>query len=91
MKHLKKGKKRYDDDDGRTIARMNVDGMPWYIPGSERRAPVEGDSTDTGEELRGVNRWAYIWGILKAVFLVMTCFAVVYLLFILFCTNIWFT
>jgi len=23
-------KKQYDDDDGRTIADMNVEGMPWY-------------------------------------------------------------
>ena len=23
-------KKQYDDDDGRVIADMNVDGMPWY-------------------------------------------------------------
>lgn len=26
----KKKKKKYEDDDGRTIADMNVDGMPWY-------------------------------------------------------------
>lgn len=24
-------KKKYDDDDGRVIAPMNVAGMPWYI------------------------------------------------------------
>lgn len=27
-----KKKKKYDDDDGRVIAPMNVDGMPWYNP-----------------------------------------------------------
>ena len=24
-------KKQYDDDDGRVIANMNVDGMPWFL------------------------------------------------------------
>ena len=28
----RKPRKQYDDDDGRTIANMNVDGMPWYRP-----------------------------------------------------------
>lgn len=31
----KKNKKKYSDDDGRTIANMNVDGMPWYQPNKE--------------------------------------------------------
>ena len=26
----KRKKKEYDDDDGRVISPMNVDGMPWY-------------------------------------------------------------
>ena len=25
-------RKTYDDDDGRTIVDMNVEGMPWYRP-----------------------------------------------------------
>lgn len=33
---FRKSKKReYPDDDGRTIANMNVDGMPWYQPNKE--------------------------------------------------------
>lgn len=27
----KKKRKQYDDDDGRTIAPMNIDGMPWHV------------------------------------------------------------
>lgn len=30
---MSKRKKKYDDDDGRVIAKMNVEGMPWYTPG----------------------------------------------------------
>lgn len=33
---MAKKKKRYDDDDGRVIAKMNVEGMPWYSPGHTR-------------------------------------------------------
>ena len=28
-------KKRYEDDDGRVVARMNVEGMPWYAERGE--------------------------------------------------------
>ena len=31
----KKKKKEYEDDDGRTVANMNVDGMPWYEENKE--------------------------------------------------------
>ena len=27
---MARGPKQYEDDDGRTIVDMNVDGMPWY-------------------------------------------------------------
>ncbi|MFA6947475.1 MAG: hypothetical protein WCQ72_00665 [Eubacteriales bacterium] len=30
---MKKNKKTYDDDDGRVIAPMNLEGMPWNNPG----------------------------------------------------------
>jgi hypothetical protein len=29
---IKRKRKVYDDDDGRVIAPMNVEGMPWYNP-----------------------------------------------------------
>ena len=32
---MAKKKKRADWDDGRTIANMNIDGMPWYRPGPD--------------------------------------------------------
>ena len=31
----KKRKKEYPDDDGRTVANMNVEGMPWYQQNKE--------------------------------------------------------
>jgi len=38
-----KNKKTYDDDDGRVIAPMNVDGMPWYDERQPKTPKTEGD------------------------------------------------
>ena len=45
----RKRKKRADWDDGRTIANMNIDGMPWYRPGPDLPGSGEGNP-DEGEE-----------------------------------------
>ena len=50
---MAKKKKRPDWDDGRTIASMNVDGMPWYrpgpdLPGSGDARPEEGEEGEDG-------------------------------------------
>jgi hypothetical protein len=85
---LKKNRKGYDDDDGRTIAGMNVDGMPWYSGSTGKGDEQNGHNTH--EVLRGPYRRAFTWGVLKAALLVMAVFVVGYFLFILFCTKIWF-
>ena len=46
---MAKKKKRADWDDGRTIANMNIDGMPWYRPGPDLPGSGEGNP-DEGEE-----------------------------------------
>ena len=56
-------KKQYADDDGRTIANMNVEGMPWYQPEQKRvtraqakaelrRKIAEGEALTRREALR---------------------------------------
>ena len=72
------------EDDGRTIADMNVDGMPWYAP--NRGDP---ESTEKVELTREEQRWM-IGGALKAALLVGGIFGIVYFLFLLFCTKVWF-
>ena len=40
----KKEKRAYEDDDGRVIAPMNVEGMPWYrkeMPGESKNPEHE--------------------------------------------------
>lgn len=43
MKRRKK--KQYDDDDGRLIAPMNVDGMPWYVPDNRIKSDTKAPET----------------------------------------------
>ena len=83
-------------DDGRVVAPMNVEGMPWYTPGKETRAIRGGDDAGAGDgagftvKLTRRENIAFTFGVLKAVLLVTVVFIGSLFLFILFCTNIWF-
>ena len=82
---MAKKRKEYDDDDGRVVAPMNVDGMPWYVrekslPQSESKEKIELSK----EESR-----AFAGGIFKAVALVAGVFILAYTLFILFCVFVY--
>ena len=72
------------EDDGRTIANMNVDGMPWYEP-----ARQDPENTEKIQLTREEQRWM-IGGALKAALLVASVFGIAYFLFLLFCTKVWF-
>ena len=79
-----------EGDDGRTIADMNVEGMPWYTPGGhlsreERRKKAKGEAPLTREESR-----YYTWGALKAALLVAGVMCAGIILFVLYCIHVWF-
>ncbi len=84
-------KREYDDDDGRTVVPMNVDGMPWYTGGfqppaeDEPAAPPREKRPMSADETKG-----YAFAAVKAALLIGGVFAVVFTLFILFCCFIWF-
>ncbi len=86
---MAKQRKRYDDDDGRVIASMNVDGMPWYQRSErferKKRAQASDFSDLTKEETREILK-----GAMKAALLIAGVFILAMLLFILFCLYIWF-
>lgn len=88
---MAKHKKVHDDDDGRVIANMNVDGMPWYQRGDrpgwwgQKRESASDFSDLTKEESREI-----IKGALKASLLIAGVFILAMLLFILFCLYVWF-
>ena len=83
---MAKKRKTYDDDDGRVIANMNVDGMPWYVDMAKKKQERTGDDPElTKEEMRYT-----MWGALKAGLLIAGVFVVGALIFILFCLHVWF-
>ncbi len=81
------GRKRkvYDDDDGRTIADMNVEGMPWYD--RARR-----DRTETGEmkpPMDRTQRQATVAAVVIAALLIALVFGVGYFVVILLMDTLW--
>ena len=79
-----------EGDDGRTIASMNVEGMPWYSPGGP--ASGEKGKERDGQEpalTREESRY-YTWGAVRAALLVVGVMCAGIILFVLFCTEIWF-
>jgi hypothetical protein len=73
----KKEKRVYEDDDGRVIAPMNVEGMPWY------RKEMPGESKNPEHEYTKEQRRYIILGTLKAALLIGLAFIVVFFLLIL--------
>lgn len=80
---MKKKREKFVDD-GRTIANMNVEGMPWYTPGRD-----EFESQEPLNDLTKGETWAILWGVLKAALLVGMIFIAGFTLFILFAYYIW--
>ncbi len=85
---MKKRKKTYDDD-GRVIANMNVDGMPWYTDRSKEKSA---DTNNNNEEisLTKAEQRAMMRGVVLASLLVAGAFVLVGLAFVLFCVFVWF-
>jgi hypothetical protein len=81
--------KKYDDDDGRVICNMDVDGMRWQDKAArgKKNAPRQAAAFDqmTKSEAR-----QFTWYAIKAALFVASVFSVVWVLFILFCTQVWF-
>ena len=76
------------EDDGRVIAPMNVEGMPWYTPKTDKSAATKGVPDPLLLTRR--EKLAFTFGVLKAALLVSLAFITALLAFILFCTEIWF-
>lgn len=91
----KRKKKVYDDDDGRVISPMNVDGMPWHNghPAAPSEPKKDETATDTSEQddlvLTGAERRAMATGVFAAAMLVAGIFVLAGFLFILFCNLVW--
>lgn len=75
-----------EEDDGRTIAKMNVEGMPWYAPSPEEETPP----AEAAEPLSPGDRRHYILGAVLAALAVAAVFGAAVFLFIAFCDFVWF-
>lgn len=80
---MKRNRKQLPGDDGRVIAPMNVEGMPWYEKAPAMTANISGETLDKRQ-----TRYAII-GALKASLLLAGVFSAGLILFVLFCTEIW--
>lgn len=81
--------KKYEDDDGRVICNMDVPGMRWH----EKKIRRMGDNTPQGiqgDQLTRSEARRYNWYAVLAGMLIVLVFSTVWVLFILFCTQIWF-
>lgn len=73
------------EDQGETIVNMDVEGMPWHIPGRDRMPEGIPHEEMTREQMR-----MYRWAALKAGLLIALIFGAVFALFIAFCDFVWF-
>lgn len=92
MSKKEKKKKQYEDDDGRTIAGMNVEGMPWYVnkPDTDKASATPEGQDNSPPKLSGSEQRAMLRGVLGATLLIGSVFVIVFAAFILFCVYVWF-
>lgn len=86
-----KHKRQYDDDDGRVISPMNIDGMPWHSQSRPIfRGKEEEPSGSKEPPLTRKETFRLTVNALLAALLIAAVFGIVALLFILFCVYVWF-
>ena len=93
---MSKRKEKFEDD-GRVIANMNVDGMPWHGGFSRRDTGEESPSDEQVEhnraEMSKLSKKQTLYmvlGVLGAALAVAAVFILIYFLLILFCRFVWF-
>ncbi|NLG99964.1 MAG: hypothetical protein GX491_21615 [Chloroflexi bacterium] len=97
---MSQDRKKYDDDDGRVIVDMNVEGMPWFNrrarreQGTAQHVPTPREEiaqfVHNAEQMTDSEARRYTWNALLAGLLIVGVFAAVWVLFILFCIYVWF-
>ncbi len=68
---------------------MNVDGMRWHDKTTHHGEPATRQSAK-GEQMTESEARRFTWYAIRAGMLVVLIFSVVWVLFILFCTQVWF-
>ncbi|MEA4812878.1 MAG: hypothetical protein VB108_09945 [Anaerolineaceae bacterium] len=78
-------------DDDFVVCDMNVPGMPWHDRQFRKGSyPAQGDARYGGERITKGEQRRYTWYAVLAGLTVVLIFAIVWVLFTLFATQIWF-
>jgi hypothetical protein len=86
--------KQYADDDGRVICNMDVDGMPWHDKRvrrerREQQRAIAAGQTDR-EQMTKAEARRFTFHAVLAGLLIAAVFSAAWVLFVLFCTQVWF-
>lgn len=92
---MSKEPRKYDDDDGRVIANMNVEGMPWHDrqvrrEKREERRAKRNETRPQGAQLTRSEARRYTFYAVLAGLTVALVFSLVWILLTLFMTRVWF-
>jgi hypothetical protein len=82
-------RERFDDDDGRVVCNMDVDGMRWHDKVARRKIFATHQAAHGGQMTRSEAR-RFTWVAVQAALFLASIFSVAWVLFILFCTQVWF-
>ena len=88
---MSKRRRVYDDDDGRVLAKMNVEGMPWYSPpqATLKSTGDDADSSHAPQELSRKETFWIIMGSIKAGLVVAGFFSLALVVVVVLCLLIW--
>lgn len=81
--------KKQDDDDGRVIVNMDVDGMRGHGRGIRWDKFLSNQNSQVQQMTRSEAR-QYSWYSFLAALLIVSVFSATWILFTLFCIHIWF-
>ena len=86
---MKRQPKTYEDDDGRTIVNMDIAGMHWHDK-SIRKQKNTGNGSVQGNQMTKSESRLYTYYSLIWAFVFCSVFSLTWVLFVLFCTKVWF-
>jgi hypothetical protein len=82
--------KQYDDDDGRVICSMDVDGMRWHDKRVRREERQARRAVSPAGQMTRSEARRYTWYSVLAGLTIVGVFSLTWVLFVLFCQFIWF-
>lgn len=86
---MAKQPKQYDDDDGRVICNMDVPGTPWYDKRVSREQKAS-SRVNFAPSITQSEARRYTFHSVLAGLVVAGVFSLTWVLFVLFCTLVWF-